>query len=114
MIKTIHGAVDLSLFIVRQKHRPCNCQINMVTMCIILLDSQAQNMRIETAYNNSNTSIPSLISLTHQTSLSVATDCNRLQPIGMLGVSPNFGANGSNTSNTSVLLASRRENAYRL
>ena len=55
-----------------------------------------------------------IISLTHQTSLSVATDCNRLQPIGMLGVSPNLGANGFNTSNTSVLLASRRENAYRL
>ena len=55
-----------------------------------------------------------VIPLPHQTSLSVATDCNRLQPIGMLGVSPNFGANGSNTSNTSVLLASRRENPYRL
>ena len=55
-----------------------------------------------------------LIPLPHQTSLSVATDCNRLQPIGMLGVSPNFGANGSNTSDTSVLLASRRENPYRL
>ena len=41
-----------------------------------------------------------LIPLPHQTSLSVATDCNRLQPIGMLGVSPNFGANGSNTSVT--------------
>ena len=40
--------------------------------------------------------------------------CNRLQPIGMLGVSPNFGANGSITSNTSVLLASRREIVYRL
>ena len=34
--------------------------------------------------------------------------CNRLQPIGMLGVSPHFGANGFNTSDTSVLLASRR------
>ena len=55
-----------------------------------------------------------LMPLPHQTSLSVATDCNRLQPIGMLGVSPNFGANGSNTSDTSVLLASRRENPYRL
>ena len=53
----------------------------------------------------------SVLPLPHQTSLSVATDCNRLQPIGMLGVSPNFGANGSNTS---VLLASRRENPYRL
>ena len=55
-----------------------------------------------------------VILLPHQTSLSVATDCNRLQPIGMLGVSPNFGAKGSNTSNTSDLLASRRENPYRL
>ena len=42
-----------------------------------------------------------LLPLPHQTSLSIATDCNRLQPIGMHGVSPNFGANGSNTSNTS-------------
>ena len=40
--------------------------------------------------------------------------CNRLQPIGMLGVSPNYRANGSITSNTSVLLASRREFLYRL
>ena len=58
--------------------------------------------------------VDKVIPLPYQTSLSVATDCNRLQPIGMLGVSPNFGANGSNTSKTSVLLASRRENLYRL
>ena len=64
--------------------------------------------------NNLNVSGNNLILLPNQTSLSVATDCNRLQPIGMLGVSPNFGANDSNTSNTSVLLASRRENSYRL
>ena len=36
MIMTIHVAVDQSLFIVRQKHRLCNCQINMVAMCIML------------------------------------------------------------------------------
>ena len=60
------------------------------------------------------TQLVSVIPLTHQTSLSVAIGCNRLQPIGMIGVSPNFGANGSITSNTSVLLASRREIPYRL
>ena len=43
IIKTIQVAVDHSLFVVRQKHRPCNCQINMVTMCITVRQPSAKH-----------------------------------------------------------------------
>ena len=43
IIKTVHIAVDHSLFVVRQKHRPCNCQINMVTMCITVRQPSAKH-----------------------------------------------------------------------